>query len=868
MAEATAREQLTVVFTDVEQSSTHWERMGNDFKSVLERHDAIIRECVERMGGSEVKSQGDGFMLVFPSVLDAVLFAGMAQKELTAESWPVRVGSLRVRIGMHSGCPLESRGPDGHTDYYGPIVNRAARVADAGHGGQVLLSTAAVAGVRDLLPPDYDLHSLGRHRLRGLDEPEEIFQLTHPSAPDERFPPLRTLDVFSHNLPVQLTTFVGRERELAQLAGLLGTPHPRLITIVGPGGVGKTRLALQAAADGARLATDGLWFIDLSEVTSSERVVQAIAAAVGLRGDDPDMDVKRYLQQRGVLLVLDSAERVTGLAVMLADLLRAGPRVKCLVTSRTVLHAAGEHVFELGALPLPELDSPAESLSGFDSVALLLERAHESGATVKLGEQTAAPLAELCCHLDGIPLAIELAATRLRHFAPAELLRRLDQRFELLVSRQPDLPKRQRTLRSVLEWSYDLLTPQLQALLAHLSVFRGTFSAEAVADVCAIDDPWTALADLSDQSLLHRQQSDSETRYLALETIREFAASQLSAEERVDLRKRHADVYLRRASQLNREAGGAGEAAALDRMESDLGNLRAGMAYCRDTNATLQIAGYAAALAYFMWRRGYWQELTEWSAAGRQALSALAAPPADLAANLLYANTAVALDRGDLALSEQTCEQGLRAAREAHDDGHEGLFLNLEGLIHRRAGRMAAARAALQRGLSVARSAGDRRTEGMALHNLALLAHDDGNLWEARRLYEDALPLRQAAGDTRGAAESSNNLGIIAESEMALEAAAEWFRQAIAAYLQLQDVQGLAVSLCNLGEVLTMRGMASQATQLLEAAARALAELGSVHCTAARQVCEQAHASAGTSTPPAVLPWRRSLLEAAQIAIS
>jgi class 3 adenylate cyclase len=297
MSGLASAEQLTVVFTDVEQSSAHWERLRDGFKSVLEQHDAIIRECLGRMGGAEVKALGDGFMIVFEQPAAAVAFAKETQQALRAASWPPAMRPLRVRIGMHTGQPLVVRGSDGRPDYYGPVVNRAARVADAGHGGQVLLSSTTAAAVAAALPEGAALLSLGRHRLRGLDEPEEILQLAYAGAPEDQFPPLRTLDAHTHNLPVQLTSFVGREAELRQLAELLRQDRPRLITVLGPGGVGKTRLALQAAADSVGAFADGVWFVDLSETRTSERVPPAIAAVVGLHSDDALAEVKRYLDR-------------------------------------------------------------------------------------------------------------------------------------------------------------------------------------------------------------------------------------------------------------------------------------------------------------------------------------------------------------------------------------------------------------------------------------------------------------------------------------------------------------------------------------------------------------------------------------------
>jgi tetratricopeptide (TPR) repeat protein len=370
----------------------------------------------------------------------------------------------------------------------------------------------------------------------------------------------------------------------------------------------------------------------------------------------------------------------------------------------------------------------------------------------------------------------------------------------------------------------------------------------------------------ADQSLLRRQEAAGEMRYVMLENVREFAAGQLSPQSRAELQLRHAAVFLRRATVLNREAAGAGEAAALDQLEADLENIRAGMAYSCAGDAWLEVAGYAAATANFLWRRGHWQELADWFASGREALAMLRKPPPDLAAQLLYAATAVALDRGELGLAEQVCEEGLAAARNASDPAREAMFLNLVGILQRRRGDRRAATESCEQALALAQTAGDRRAEGMAWHNLGLLCQDDGEVQQAQEMYERALQVRQEANDTRGAAETLNNLATIAELGEQVQQAAEYFRQAVAAYLQLQDIQGIAISLCNLGEVLGMQGQASAAAELLQPAAQALNELGSVHAEAAQQMFETARAAGGPVLDLARLPWRRGLLEAARAA--
>ncbi|MFQ6133683.1 MAG: adenylate/guanylate cyclase domain-containing protein, partial [Armatimonadota bacterium] len=447
---------VTILFTDIEGSTALWERLRDRFGRVLSEHDRVLRRILSETEGTEVKHEGDGLMVAFDRPSAAVAFALRAQSALATHEWPDDVGELRVRMGMHTGESVVAADPDGRPEYFGPTVNRAARIAAAGHGGQVLLSATTCDLVRNDLPEGASLVALGQYRLTGLEQPEAVYQLAHPDLPAEAFLPLRTLDRHSHNLPVQLTSFVGREEELQRVVGMLSDPRIRLITLLGPGGVGKTRLALQAAAECAEQFNGGVWLVGLAEVSQPERVPEEIMATLGLAPRSaraPSQEVHDYLSVRELLLILDNFEQVIEAGPFVADLLRATTRVKCLVTSRRGLGIAGERRFHLAPMPVPDADAALQQIARFDSVGLLIERAREHRADWALTHDNAAATAELCARLDGIPLAIELAASRLRAMSVEEVLARLSSRFDLLASRQPDRPPRQRALASAFEWS-------------------------------------------------------------------------------------------------------------------------------------------------------------------------------------------------------------------------------------------------------------------------------------------------------------------------------------------------------------------------------------------------------------------------------
>ncbi len=574
---------ITFLFTDLEGSTRLWEQHPEAMKAALGRHDEILREAIEGAGGHVVKTTGDGMMAVFDGAVDAAAASLAAQRGMAVEPWG-ETGALRVRMGVHCG-QAEQRGGD----FFGPTVNRTARIMAAGHGGQVLLSASAGALATEQLPAGTGLLDLGEHHLKDLGRPEHLYQLLHPDLPSG-FPPLVTARQAGSELPSRIAGLIGRDAEIAHITDRLRDGSVRLLTLIGPGGTGKTTLAIRVAGDLAPAFRDGVVFVDLSSARDGNAVRVAIARAVGLGEiiDRPLQDeLTDRLHERQMLVVLDNLEQVTQAAGVVAGLLAGCPRLTVLATSREPLHVRAEQLHQVPPLALPpggRRRMSARDVAGYESVQLFVDRARVVHPDFDLTDDNAAAIAEICRRLDGLPLAIELAAARLRLFSPDVLLDRLDDRLGLLRSGPRDLPERQQTLRATMDWSYELLEPGEQRLFELMAVFADAdvASIEAVAgDLGEIDgndvDTLDGLAGLVEKSLLRRVDlPDGEMRVAMLETIREFAGDRLG--RRPDLaaraRRAHATHYTELARRLRTELTGGRREVALAALGTEVANLR------------------------------------------------------------------------------------------------------------------------------------------------------------------------------------------------------------------------------------------------------------------------------------------------------
>ncbi len=638
---------VTFLFTDIEGSTSLWESAPEGMRAALERHDALLRRAIRAHGGNVFSTGGDGLAAVFGRSADAMAAASQAQVALTAEAWPDDA-PIRVRMAVHTGEAIERDG-----DYFGPALNRAARLMAMGHGGQVLISHATEQLVGGSLPTGLDLVDLGEHRLRDLSRPERIFQLRAPGC-NTQFPELRSLDAARTNLPVQLTSFVGRDEDVKVVDALLG--EHRAVTLTGVGGVGKTRLALQVAAEALDTFPNGVWLLELAPLGEPSRVVEVLAAALSVEpapGKTIEQAILDKLKTSRTLLVLDNCEHLLDEARRLVGkLVRAAPRVVVLATSREPLGAPGEQVV------------PLRSLNPQSSVRLFAERAVAVDASFTLGDADREQVTHLCRRLDGIPLAIELAAARVRMFSPAELAERLDQRFRLLTGGRGAV-ERHHTLRAAIDWSYDMLAAGERAVFDRLSVFWSGCTLTAAQAVCCGDgideiDVVEALSSLIDKSLLAADRSEHATRYRQLETVRQYAEERLVASGDAEaVRERHARHFAAFAREAGRGLWSGDEIAWAQRVEADLGNIRAAVSWAVAAGETDLAMRIAAALVTQAVERPAWAT----ASIAEQALSAPGTDTHPLRAIAMGEAAWAAARTGDIDRSRALIEEAIEAQR-------------------------------------------------------------------------------------------------------------------------------------------------------------------------------------------------------------
>jgi predicted ATPase/class 3 adenylate cyclase len=649
---------VSFLFTDLEGSTRRWEDHPDVMNVALARHDSILRDAVESHHGRIVKSTGDGIHAVFASPLEALEACLDGQRGLTQEPWPEITGALRVRMGVHAG---EAQLRDG--DYYGSVLNRAARLTAIGHGGQVLVSDSVEPLVRGALPRDASLVDLGMHRLRDLAHPIGVFQMTHPALVHD-FPPLRSLDALPGNLPLQVSSFIGRERELDRVMAALD--EARVVTLTGVGGVGKTRLALQVAAEVLPRFREGAWLIELAAVRDPEGVLAAFAtvfAVTASAGQSLETALIEFLRTKKLLLVVDNCEHLLESAAELIELLeRSCSGLVVLATSREGLALDGERMVAVPSLSAPSTDAPIDKLASADAVQLFDDRARAVDADFSLTTENAAAVASVCRRLDGVPLAIELAAARVTAMTPAELVAGLDRRFEMLAGGRRRAVQRHQTLRAAIDWSYELLSEPEQRLLARLAVFAGGAAREAIEAVCTGDPiesrcSFELLAGLVDRSLVVAQRDAPTTRYRLLETIREYGEERLADHGETEaLRARHAQYYTDFLEEIAEEVEGPHQVEASRRINAEHDNLLAAANFAIDTqDADLGLRLVRSAPAWG-WQIGYELRVPVDAILRLKEASHHPLYPYGLAVAALYAGT-----RGD-AVAETLCQQAVAAA--------------------------------------------------------------------------------------------------------------------------------------------------------------------------------------------------------------
>jgi predicted ATPase/class 3 adenylate cyclase len=751
----------TFLFSDIEGSTRLWESETERMRGALSRHDALARTTVDAHRGAIFKMTGDGFNAAFGDPADALDAAITLQRAIADPAATEGIG-LRVRCGLHVGI-VEHR----DNDYFGRAVNRAARIMAAAHGGQVLVSQAIATLIGERLPADVALRDLGAVRLRDLGNPEHVFQVTHPQLRSD-FPPLRALESTPNNLPQQVTSFIGRERELEEVAELLR--KTRLLTLAGAGGLGKTRLSLQLAADLMDDYPDGVWFVELAPLTDAGRVPQAVASVLGVKEDagKPVIEaVLKHIRDRKLLLILDNCEHLAhACAEVAVRLLHAGPNVKVLASSREHLHVTGEALFQVPSLAVPAPDEKITltALTQYEAVHFFIDRAVAKLPSFRLTEQNATAVSDICRRLDGIPLALELAAARVRAMSVEKIAERLSDRFRLLTGGDRTALPRQQTLRASIDWSYDLLPEPERALLRRLAVFAGGWTLEAAETVASKNgveesDVLDLLSRLVEKSLVELEAEGE--RYRLLETVRQYAQEKLSESgDEAEARTRHLAYYLSFAEKARTELVGRDQAAWLARLDFERENLLTAHAWCDRAEGGGELGlRLVQAVKQYQGNRGLW------ALRHRMAVEALARPGAQRRSQarctgLFNAGQACCF-MGRYGEATKHLEESLAIARELEDRDRVGAALQLLGMASFAQGDLATARRHLEEGLMLARETGNKYEVAAATNGLAQVHRVEGALDAAEPLYETVLALARELGDREIVAVGLLNLAMV-----------------------------------------------------------------------------------------------------------
>jgi predicted ATPase/class 3 adenylate cyclase len=859
---------VTFLFSDIEGSTRLLQQLGDAYAGLLSRQQDLLREAFEAHHGHVVGGEGDSFFVAFARALDAVHAAARAQQALAAEAWPQGV-RVRVRMGLHTGEPQISG-----SDYVGLDVHRAARIAAAAHGGQVLLSQTTSGLVAGDLPEGLSLRDLGEHVLKDLRQPKRLYQLVVAGLPAD-FPPPRSLGSAPNNLPVQLTSFIGRAKERDEVRQLLA--EARLVTLTGPGGSGKTRLALQVASEMLASFPGGVFFVPLAPISDARLVASAIAQALGLpeaAGRSRLDSLKDHLHDKSLLLLLDNFEQVIAAAPLAAELLAVSSGLSILATSREGLRLSGERVYPVPPLGLPDLARlPApESLAQCAAVDLFIQRARSVKPDFRLTPATARAVAEICVRLEGLPLAIELAAARINLLPAPALLARLGNRLSFLTGGARDLPARQQTLRNAIAWSYDLLDEPERRLFRRLAAFVGgcTFeAAEAVAGGGSAGSALDSLGSLVDKSLLRQVEgAGGEPRFAMLEVLREFGLEELAAHgEREAVRRRHAAFYLALLERAEPGADGAEQAQWMERLEQEHDNLRAALEWAQATEGAGETSlRLADRLGRFWEARGHFSEGRERLAAvlqteaaqGRTAARArllarageLAYRQSDYPATIAFAGASLAICRelgdlpgsasaliklgnaatevGDYAAASGFLEEALAIWRELDDRPGTARALISLGWAALRSGDYALANARLEEALGLSQELGDTRSIGFELSGLGEVALRQGRLERAAQLLEASLDLRRQLGNKWGMGVSLGTLGWVAMRQGDWQSAVARLGESLDVRREIGDQGGSAWCLERLAEIARARGQAEKAARLFGAAAALRDAIGSV----------------------------------------
>jgi len=846
---------VTFLFTDIEGSTRLLQHLGDRYADVLSAYRQILRTSANKFSGQEVDTAGDASFFAFARVTDAVAAAVDAQHALDTHPWPEGT-TVRSRMGIHTGQPLTSEG-----DYVGIDVHRAARICEAAHGGQILASDATRIVLEQTPPEAVTLKSMGEHRLKDLLRPEQLFQVVHPDL-RESFPPLRTLDAHPHNLPPQPTPLIGREAELDQTRAVLLDEGVRLLTLTGPGGTGKTRLALQLAAQVIDRFRHGAFFVPLAHISDPEMVIPSVAQALGVNetpGRPLLHNLQEYLADKQTLLLLDNLEQLQQAPFVVDRLLAASAELKIIATSRERLRLSWEHEFPVPMLEVPQhWKGDLDALSRNSAVALFVSRCRFVQRDFSLTLENAEAVATICARLEGLPLAIELAAARIKILSPQEIATRLHDQLRLLRGGPRDAPERHQSLQAAISWSYALLAPEEQRLFRRLAVFRGGFaleSAEAIGDDDQTD-VLDVLSSLVDKSLLRRIGAPGgATRFLVLETIREYGVERLAAEDELgQIKTAHARHFADLADHAEEHLNDPEEEAWMQRMGRDLENLRAAVDWSLQSEDRSAAARLGIGFGWLMYLRGY---LTEGRARVSQILDKVSDEP-PLRARLMFTAGVLAWSLGDFDTAQGWLEGALRLFRKHGDAKRQAGASAFLGHVARSRGRLDEANQLHHTALETYRSIGNEKGVAWALYDLGLAARDRGQGDDARALHDQSLALFRKLGYRWGMAWALWNLGVLAHRRGTDAEARDHFRESLELYRALEDRRGIAQCLEGLATVIFVAGRPADAGRLLAAADALRAGLGAPLAQSDRREYDRTLEGLKAALPPAEFEevWR------------
>ncbi len=797
---------MTFLFSDIEGSTVRWEHDRAAMGPAVARHDALMRQTLEARGGYIFKTVGDAFCAAFATAPDAIAAALDAQRALASEDFAA-VEGIRVRMALHTGRSDERDG-----DYFGPAVNRVARLLAIGYGGQVLVSRTAADLLQGEMPPKCSLCDRGSHRLKDLGQPEHVFQLIAPAL-RENFPALRSLDNRANNLPAQLTSFVGRETELADITGLL--EQHRFVTLVGPGGAGKTRCAVQAGAELLDGFADGVWLVELAPISDLSLVAHTIAHALNVAEQPPRRMLDTlfaHLENKRLLLILDNCEHVISEArAITAAILQSCREVRILATSREGLNVAGEQFYSMPSLSVPPVDAPisAQALLSFGAAHLFADRALSADNRFTLTDADAPHVAEICRRLDGIPLAIELAAARVKVLAPQRLAQMLDARFRVLTGGDRNALPRHQTMRALIDWSYDLLSEEERTLFRKLSIFAGSFALESASAACSygqVDEIATLglLSSLVDKSLVHWEPVTIGKRYRLLESTRQYARERLIESGQYDATARaHAAAFVALAEELDRSAETMSDREWFARAELDIENFRSalGWAFGERGDALL---GQRLAVLRPLWVVFGASEGRRWTQIARDLVRA--ETPASVVAAIDLAEAHVSATLLQYKNAYAAAERALARYRGLGDPMRTADAQLLLGSSLVFLGKIAEGESIMSQALAGARAIGAQRLASLVLNQSAMARSAAGDAAGARQLYSEALAIARERGAERSVALAAMNLAEAEHGGGDPAAALRSASEALAIFRRFSEKSDIASVLSNIAAYLVALG--------------------------------------------------------------